>query len=139
MNRTKFVAPQQMLDGTPICTCCNTNVAGGEKRVTVHEHILHDDCGGKLAVVNTLKEVLIPVIEALPQSLLKGSNILQRLETVYAVSSLKAALKDLCAHFVYKVEKEKWPAKQIQQAIASIIEAVEGSRLEKILIPVLKA
>jgi hypothetical protein len=125
--------------GVLVCTCCNTIVANGAKRAIVDEHELHDDCGERLTIVVAIKKELLPLITAMPEGLIDGSNILQRLHTVYAVSGLRAALKTLCEeHFAYKIRKEKWPVEQVQQVIDSIATVVERSKAKSILIPVLK-
>lgn len=130
----KFRFDQKFMGINPVCTCCNQVVAMGAKKATVDEHILHDDCGNKLNIINKVKADLWPIIEALPGNFFKGSNILERLEKAYTVSAFKTALHDFCRHLTNAKQLLK---DTFSQVVESIKVAIERSKIKSTLLPVM--
>lgn len=130
----RFGFDQKFMGVNPVCTCCNQIVAMGAKKTTVDEHILHDDCGDKLNIINKVKTDLQPAIKALPGNFFKGSNILERLEKAYTVSAFKTVLHDFCRYLTNAKQLLKDTFSQIVEAIKA---AVERSKMRSTLLPVM--
>lgn len=116
----------------PVCTCCNTIVAAGAKKEHVDEHVLHDDCGEKLAIVTAIKRELQPVIAMLPENFFEGTDILERIERAYTISAFKSTWHAFCEKLA---SAKTWLAELFHQAVELLKQIAERSRIKATLTP----
>lgn len=130
----KFGFTQRVSGVNPVCTCCNTIVAAGAGKSNVDAHVLHDDCGEKLAIVTAIKNDLQPVIKKLPDNFFKGTNILERMERACTIGAFTSAWKAFCEHLA---SAKMWIKDRFNHVVASLRRIAEQSRIKNILIPAL--
>ena len=128
----KFGFPQMMSGINPVCTCCNTIVAAGAKKEYVDDHVLHDDCGEKLAIVTAIKSELQPVIAMLPETFFKGTDILEKMERARTISTFTSTWYALCEHLV---RAKALLSELFHQAVELLKQIAERSRIKATLTP----
>lgn len=119
--KEKFTFPQaQRTSGSYlVCPCCNEVIAGGAAHVTRADQEVHDPCAKRFDLVMKMKPEVELVLGAVPERVLEGTGLLERLSRAFTVVAIRMIVTDFCKALK---EAKTWLKEQFSELAPQITQ-----------------
>lgn len=123
MQKVEFVFPmgQRTQGSFLVCPCCNEVIAGGAVHVTRAAQEVHEACARRFDLVMQMKPEIEQVLGAVPQQVLEGTDLSDRLTRAFTITAIRNIVTDFCK----AMQKAKgWLKEQFSELAHKVAEAL---------------